>query len=266
MRKLICIITVCFMIITMFSGCAVLEKLGLQNDEKTHPVSSIAMGEDETKRLTDQVPIHLYFANEDSTKLALEVRYIPVSEAKKSVNTLAATIVKELIKGPKAGSALKPTIPAGTQLRSPISINAFVATVDFTKEFVDKHPGGKAAEQLTIYSIVNSLTEIKDIQKVKFTINGKVQNEYKGNFQFNVPFPRSASLISKVVPTPAPAKEKEDANKQDGDKKSTSTPQKSTPKVTPKPAASIDNTDGDTDISASSSEEDSESAYSEILE
>ena len=48
-----------------------------------------------------------------------------------------------------------------------------VATVNLTKDFVDKHPGGKDAERLTLYSIVNSLTEVKDIQKVKFLINGK---------------------------------------------------------------------------------------------
>ena len=101
MRKLICIVTVCFIIVAMFSGCAVLQKLGLQkNDsEELHPVSSIVMNEDEAKKLTDKVPIHLYFANDDNSKLKLEVRYIAVSEAKKSVNTLASTIVKELIKG-----------------------------------------------------------------------------------------------------------------------------------------------------------------------
>lgn len=213
MRKLLCIVTVCIMIITMLSGCGVLQKIGLQkndNDELA-PVSSIVMNEDEAKKLTDKVPIHLYFANEDNTKLRLEIRYIPVSEAKKSPSNLASVIVKELIAGPK--SELKATIPAGTQLRSPVKIEAGVATVDLTKEFQDKHPGGKAAEQMTIFSIVNSLTELKEIQKVRFLINGKRQKEFKGNFQFDAPFPRSAPLISNEPATSSPNSIDEPAKK-----------------------------------------------------
>jgi hypothetical protein len=191
------------MIIAMFSGCGLLQKLGLQekNNDELHPVSSIVMNEDEAKKLTDMVPIHLYFANEDNTKLKLEIRYIKMSEAKKSVNNLATIIVKELISGPENKSGLKATIPAGTKPGARIKIDAATATVDFSKEFVEKHPGGKIAEQLTIYSVVNSLTELKEIQKVKFTIAGKVNKEYKGNYEFDVPFPRAAALISKDITT-----------------------------------------------------------------
>jgi len=189
----------------MFSGCSVLQKLGLQKSEsdELHPVSSVVMSEDEAKKLTDKVQIYLYFANEDNTKLVKEIRYISMADAKQSTGHLASVIVKELIKGPGKESGLKPTIPAGTQLRSPVTINGGIATVDFTKEFIDKHSGGKAAEQVTLFSIVNSLTEIKEIQKVKFLIDGKPKKEFKGNFQFDAPFPRSTSLISKdsVVPS-----------------------------------------------------------------
>lgn len=226
MRKIICIVTICFMITTIFAGCGVLQKLGLlkNNNDELHPVSSIVMNEDEAKTLNDKVPIHLYFANEDNTKLKLEIRYIPVTEAKKSPNTLASNIVKELIKGPSADSGLKATIPAGTQLVAPVDIKAGVATVNLSKEFKDKHPGGPAAEKTTIFSIVNSLTEMKEIQKVKFLINGKTNKEFKGSLQFDAPFPRSASMISKepvVVPkdTKQEGTQKETApKKQDGDK------------------------------------------------
>jgi len=188
------------MISTIITGCGLLQKLGLQKDsDELTPVSSIVMSEEEAKKLSDKVPVYLYFANEDNTKLKLEVRYIPMSEAKKSTSSLATAIVKELINGPADGSTLKATIPPGTQLRSPVKIESGVATVDFNKAFVEKHPGGKAAEQMTLFSIVNSLTELKDIQKVKFTIEGKSQKEFKGNFRFDAPFPRTTSLISKEV-------------------------------------------------------------------
>jgi len=195
------------MIISLFSGCSVLQKLGLKkaDNDELRPASSIAIGEEEAKKLSDKLPVSLYFANDDNTKLKLEIRYVPLEEAKKSVNNLASIIVKELIKGPAKGSTLKPTIPEGTELRSPVKIEAGVATVDLTKAFKENHPGGKAAERMTIFSIVNSLTELKEIQKVQFLIEGKTEKEFKGNFKFDVPFPRTTSLISNEPAVPVPA-------------------------------------------------------------
>jgi hypothetical protein len=182
------------MIISFFVGCSS-NKLGLL-DEEYFPASSIALCEADAQLLSDKVPIHLYFANEDFSKLRLEIRYIPASEADNTLNHLAEIIVNELIKGPKI-AGLKPVIPTGTTLKSKIKIDGEVATVDFSKEFRDNHPGGIAQEKMTIYSIVNSLTEIKEINQVKFLIDGKSSAEYKGDFRFNKPFPRSTSLISR---------------------------------------------------------------------
>jgi len=209
MRKVVSIVTLCLFILLTFSGCGILQKLGLQKtDDELHPVSSIVMGEDEAKKLTDRVPVHLYFANDDNTKLMKEIRYIQMSDAKQSTSHLASVIVRELITGSSKEKGFKATIPAGTKLRSPVAIKDGVATIDFSKEFKSKHPGGKDAEKMTIFSIVNSLTELKDIQKVKITIDGKVQKEYMGNYQFDVPFSRSAGLIGKDTAAPAPEAKK----------------------------------------------------------
>lgn len=217
MRKLISIVTLCMFILLIFSGCAVLQKLGLQKaDDELHPVSSIVMGEDEAKKLTDKAPIRLYFANEDNSKLLLEIKYIPVSDIKQSTNHLASIIVNGLISGPSKNTGFKSVMPEGTKLRS-LVVKDGLATVDFSKEFKSKHPGGKDAEKMTIFSIVNSLTELKDIQKVKFTIAGKAQKEFMGNYQFDVPFVRSASLIDKQSVTT-------------GDDGSVDTAKKTTPK------------------------------------
>ncbi|KNY27110.1 GerMN domain-containing protein [Pseudobacteroides cellulosolvens] len=201
MRKTLSIIICCLFIVSVFVGCGILQKLGIEKDgsDELQPASSVAIGEEEAKKLSDKVPIHLYFANEDSSKLKLEVRHIPISEAKKSVNNLAGIVVKELINGPTK-KGLKATIPEDTKLiKSSVPIKSGVATVNLSKDFVDKHPGGKEAERLTIYSIVNSLTEIKDIQEVKFLINGKVCETYKGFFKFDAAFPRNVSIISNEV-------------------------------------------------------------------
>jgi hypothetical protein len=215
------------MIISLFPGCSVLQKIGLQksDNDELQPASSMSMGEEEASKISDKKPIPLYFANDNSTKLKLETRYILTSEANKSVNHLAGIVIKELINGPK-NSNLKRTIPKETKLKSPVSIKGKVATVDLSKEFVDKHPGGKEAELLTIFSIVNSLTRIKDIEKVRFLINGKSREAYKGNFKFDIPFAPDPSLISNDVALPSPSttgdsKDKTDTVKKGNDKDGT---------------------------------------------
>jgi cell division protein FtsX len=117
-----------------------------------------------------------------------------MDDAKQGTEQLASLLVKELVKGP-SNSELKATIPEGAALRSQVKVENRTATVDMTKEFVDNHPGGKEAEEMTIFSIVNTLTELKDIETVKFLINGKEQKEFKGNFRFDNEFPRNESLI-----------------------------------------------------------------------
>lgn len=194
MQRQFSVIITCIFIISMFAGCSALPKIG--NNDEVSPVSSIALSESEAQQIANKSPISLYFANEEGTKLKLEVRYIPTSELKKPANEIASLIVKELINGPSKGSGLKPTIPAEAKLRT-IKIKDDVATVDFSKEFKEKHPGGKASEQMTIYSVVNSLTELKEISQVKFKIEGKTSKEFKGAYKFDNPFPRSTSIISR---------------------------------------------------------------------
>jgi germination protein M len=198
MKKLI-IISVLLLAAVLITGCNLLQKLGFtksepENNDEIFPVSSIILSEEEVIKLSDKMQIHLYFSNSDNSKLMKEIRYIPIKNGKDTV-TLASEIVRELIKGPSKGTGFKSTVPQGVKLRSPVSIEAGVATVDFTKEFIDNHPGGQSEETITIFSIVNSLTELKDIHKVMFTIEGKTREEFKGAFRFNAPFPRNTALI-----------------------------------------------------------------------
>ncbi len=199
MKRTISIIMVVVLIAVFLPGCSILQKMGLQksSDDELMPVSSIIIGEAEASKLTDKTPLRLYFANEDNTKLKLEIRYVDSTDAKKSTGNMATMVVNELIKGPSDETAFKRTVPAEAKLSQPVSVSNKVATVDFSKEFKSKHSGGKDAEKMTIYSIVNSLTEIEGIEKVKFLIDGKVQKEYMGNFKFDAFFPRSTQLISK---------------------------------------------------------------------
>lgn len=195
MRKLISLILVCGMIITMLVGCTLDNESSLNNDELS-PVSSVTMGEEEANSLKDKSPVQLYFINEQGNKLTPETRYIDKAQTSKGNAYLATEIIKELVKGPAEGNSLKASIPKETKVNADVTIKDGVATVDFSKDFIEKHPGGKKNEQLTLYSIVNSLTEIKDIKSVQFKIDGKVAKEFKGSYQIDIAYPRTAYLIA----------------------------------------------------------------------
>ncbi|AGC69492.1 lipoprotein LpqB, GerMN domain-containing [Thermoclostridium stercorarium subsp. stercorarium DSM 8532] len=197
MKKFLAI-TLPLIFLVLFTSCLKSDDKALKQleEDELRPVSSIVLSEEDARRLNEKLPVTLYFSNQDGTRLVNEIRYINMEDAKQGTEQLASVLVKELVKGPSS-SELKPTIPEGASLRSPVKIEGRTAIVDMTKEFVDNHPGGKEAEEITIFSIVNTLTELKDIETVKFLINGKEQKEFKGNFRFDNAFPRNESLIDR---------------------------------------------------------------------
>ncbi len=193
MRKILSFILVCLITMTVFSGCGSAGDSG-SIDELT-PASSVSLGENQAGELKDKTPYKLYFVNEQG-KLSPETRYINNAEVEKGTEYLATVLVKELISGPAKGSLFQAAIPKETKVHSDVKIKDGVATVDLSKEFVEKHQGGKKNEQLTLYSIVNTLTELKDVKSVQFRIDGKVKKEFKGSYQLDMAFPRSAYLNS----------------------------------------------------------------------
>ncbi len=196
--KKIRVIAVMMILALLICSCANKKGDPVDVSEDLTPISSLTIDEEEAAVLNEKVPVILYFGDEQDTKLVKEIRYVDIKEAKKGASVLASAMVKELIAGPKA-KGLKSVIAEGTTLRSPVTIEERVATVDFTKEFIDNHPGGKSIAELTVYSIVNTLTELKDVERVKIIINGKATKNFKENITLNNDFPRNDALINKEV-------------------------------------------------------------------
>jgi len=69
------------------------------------------------------------------------------------------------------------------------------ATVDFSKDFANHHSGGTLCERMTIYSIVNTLTSMPEVNKVKFLVNGKENGELSGHMDLNETYTFSPEYI-----------------------------------------------------------------------
>jgi spore germination protein GerM len=137
--------------------------------------------------------VTLFFLREEDSQLVPEERDI-VSDP--STVREAEEVIAELIKGSKAG--LVSSLPAETKLGQLFITKEGVAYVDFSKDLVDKHPSGSAAEISTVYSIVNSLAyNFKPIKKVFILIEGEERETLGGHISLDHPFLPDYSLIVK---------------------------------------------------------------------
>lgn len=140
--------------------------------------------------------VALYFAGPTNfdDDLMPEVRKIPGLETESNLEWRASKVVQELIKGPARGSVLCPTLPRGTCLKS-VKIIDNVAYVDFSKELMENHWGGSRAEELTVYSIVNTLTDVSGIRAVQILIEGLTSSTIAGHIFLDEPLSPNFDII-----------------------------------------------------------------------
>lgn len=129
----------------------------------------------------------LYFANEDGTKL----KEYKLSDAQYGENTKEQFIIEQLIKGPEEEGYVA-TLSPNLKLISIVTANN-ICYVDFEENFNTEL--NKVTNQLTIYSIVNSLSELNDIHKVQISINGDSALKYHEDISLAEPFIRNLDLV-----------------------------------------------------------------------
>lgn len=134
-----------------------------------------------------QTMISLYFINKTSREVEPEARLIDVKELIADPYTI---IVKMLIDGPKSDNHEK-AIPEGTMLID-ANMEGEVLKLNFSSEFIDNHKGGKEEEEKTIESLVNTVTELTEVNAVKILINGQENQKFKdGEIDFSQNFIRN---------------------------------------------------------------------------
>jgi len=145
---------------------------------------------EDVNRNLNKLTITLYFGGKQALYLEPEIR-----EVEKDDRSIERVIIEELIKGPTK-SGLYRTIPEGTKLIS-VEIKNGIAYVNFSRDLKEKHWGGSTGETFTIYSVVNSLTELPYIKKVQFYIEGNKNETIAGHILLDEPFERNENLIKR---------------------------------------------------------------------
>lgn len=129
----------------------------------------------------------LYFANEEGSKLK---EYI-LEEAKYGEKSKEEFIVEQLINGPMR-EGYTATLSQDLEIINIVTANN-ICYVDFEQSFATEQ--SEVSNQLVIYSIVNSLSELNGIHKVQISINGDSAVKYHEDISLSEPFIRNLDLI-----------------------------------------------------------------------
>lgn len=131
-----------------------------------------------------QTIVSLYFYNEATQSLVPEGRLI---DAKELVEEPYLKLMELLIEGPQ-NSSLSKTIPDGTKVNK-AERKGDILYLDLSKEFIENHSGGETQESATIYSIVNTMTNLTEVNAVKILIDGEENKAFNDNLiKFDDPF------------------------------------------------------------------------------
>lgn len=118
--------------------------------------------------------VSLYFADKETGLLKPEARLVNVKDLIKSPYNI---LVELLISGPK-NNKLKVVIPENTKLLN-ASLDKECLTLDFSSEILNYNKDDSMLKNNLIYSIVNTVTELNEVNKVKFLVNGQASSDFE---------------------------------------------------------------------------------------
>lgn len=145
--------------------------------------------EEEGESYPGEMELNFYFSSlEEDKKLVSEKRTITAGDAETAVRNA----VEELLKGPEKSYHF-PVIPAGTELLD-VEVNKNIAEIDLSQDFLEESLDSRILDEYVIYSIVNTLTEIPEIDGVIFYIEG-IRIKVYGDIDLSIPAIRNKEYL-----------------------------------------------------------------------
>lgn len=102
-------------------------------------------------------------------------------------------VLELLIAGPQSGEEVEFVLPKETRILD-LQVEGNLVQVDFSKEIRNLNVGAQG-EEMTIYAIVNTLTEFSGIDSVQLFIEGQNRVSLAGHYLLMDPFTRSEEAI-----------------------------------------------------------------------
>lgn len=179
-RKYLLLLVV-IIVSTIVAGCSLNQGTGNNDEPKKDPDNN---GQQEQA----DISLNVYFVKftADDAYLVREERVVPYTDQ------VALAAVETLINDEKS------IFPADTRVID-ITIDKGLATVNFSKEVLANTNVGSTGEALGIQSVVNTLTEFPNIEKVAFQVEGRSEGparDWWGHIGlYEQPFTRDLSRV-----------------------------------------------------------------------
>ena len=138
---------------------------------------------------SQKATLKLYFSNKAGTRLVPETREVHYS----SNISLEKLVMEQLIEGPRK-SGLLATIPSETKLIT-ITVVDGVCYVNLDEMFLNQNQ--EISEPVVLYSIVDSLTELTEIDKVQISINGDTSGKCRYTYKLSKMYKADDRLVTK---------------------------------------------------------------------
>ena len=156
------------------------EPVGLLSAESfTAPDGSTLLG-------YEKAELYMYFANASGDRLVARTETVTYN----AHTAPDRVVVENLIKGPKNTDVFK-TLDPSTKINSVTTRNG-ICYVNLGKGFLNKKTN--VTDEVMLYSLVNSLTQLESVNKVKILIDGK-EDIRLGEFDLSDLYERNLEMI-----------------------------------------------------------------------
>ena len=196
MKRVVLGVSMVVIFLVGVTGCNMLDKVKSDFNESKIIVDNnidepmvVIESSDEVTTVTEETQlVTLYFMDPIDDKLMAEERTIP------KVTGIARATMEELIRGP-VGSELNCALPVTTKLLDINVRDDGLAIVDFSEDLINDLPVSAEAEELAVYSIVNTLTQFPTVQEVEMRIEGRKVDTLLGYVNLDENLKRNAILL-----------------------------------------------------------------------
>lgn len=138
----------------------------------------------------EKVKLTLFFASEDGQSLVKANRTVIYN----SNISLDKLVVEHLIDGPTTTSVgIYPTINANTKIVS-VTVKDGICYVNLDESFLSQM--SNVTPEVTLYSLVNSLVELSNVNKVQISINGETNVVFRETYNLSTVFERNLDLVN----------------------------------------------------------------------
>ena len=146
----------------------------VKNKKSQETIDESVPEQEITEEQFRQTIVSLYFQNKETKGLTPEARLIDIREI---INNPYEKLITLLLEGPK-NDKLERLIPENTKVLKTYMENDCVV-IDLSKEFLEYEKNSENVKNNIIDSIVNTLTELTEVNKVKILIEGQKNDNFK---------------------------------------------------------------------------------------